>query len=91
MKDLNYFVIAGLGIVVIGIILFLALSPQMIRGQYCYAMLSPVSADSNESSTVQESGCFDTFSESIEAATGGRVHLDPSLRPKEVTNEMLNQ
>ncbi len=82
--------VAGLAIVLIGILLIVALSPQADRGKYCYALLSPVDPDRNASSAILESGCYDTFSDSIQAATKGRVHLDASVRPGDVTDEMLN-
>jgi hypothetical protein len=83
------------GLLVIGIIgmslMVIILVPKLTnKREYCYSMLSPVSANSNESSTILESGCFNTFAESIQAATGGRVHLDPSINSKDVTDEMVN-
>ncbi|MCX6054148.1 MAG: hypothetical protein NTZ74_04385 [Chloroflexi bacterium] len=64
--------LAGLGVVAIGLMLIAAISPQANNGQHCYSMLSPVDPNSNESSVILESGCFDTFAESIQAATEGR-------------------
>jgi len=57
---------------------------------HCYSILSPVDVKSNENSQILESGCFDSFTESIQAATGGRVHLAPDVNPNDVTEEMLN-
>lgn len=82
--------IAALAIVLIGILLLVTLSPQSDRGRYCYAVLSPIEPNGNASSAILESGCFDTFADSIQAATSGRVHLDSSVRPGDVTDEMLN-
>ena len=60
------------------------------KESHCYSVLSPVDVDSNENSQIIESGCFDTFTEAIQAATGGRVHLNPNVYPDDVTEEMLN-
>jgi len=79
------------GVVVISLLLIAAISPQANNGKHCYAMLSPVDPDSNGSSQILESGCYDTFSESIQAATKGRVNLDQSVLPKDVTDSILNQ
>src|SRR6266498_3369757 len=57
---------------------------------HCYALLSPVDGKSENSSHVLEAACFDTFAKAMEAATKGRVHLDPTVRPENVTNEELN-
>ncbi len=82
--------LAGLGVVAISLMLIAAISPQANSGKHCYSMLSPVDSNSNESSIILESGCFDTFAESIQAATEGRVNLDSSVQPKDVTDTMLN-
>jgi hypothetical protein len=58
---------------------------------HCYALLSPIRDNSDESSRMVEMACFDTFSQAIHAATGGRVQLDPSTRPEDVTEELLNR
>mgnify|MGYP000920186108 CR=1 FL=1 len=58
--------------------------------QHCYSVLAPVDTKSSDSSKVLESACFNSFSESIKAATKGRANLDPSVRPPDVTDEMLN-
>jgi hypothetical protein len=79
-----------IGVVAISLIIIIAVPKQIGSGKYCYSMLSSVDANSNRSSTILESGCFDTFAESIQAATGGRVNLDSSIQPKDLTNEMLN-
>ncbi len=55
---------------------------------HCYSLLSPISNNSDESLII-ESSCFDTFTEAIYSATRGRVLLDPSIRPEDITNEML--
>ena len=39
---------------------------------------------------IIKSDCFDNFADSISAATNGRVLLNHSARPNEVTNEILN-
>lgn len=70
-----------------------ATRPAMTDSQqlHCYSLLSPVDMKSSGSSKVLESACYNTFSESVKAATKGRVHLDPSVSPKDVTDEMLNK
>jgi hypothetical protein len=82
--------LVGIGVVAISMMLIAAVPKQVNSGKYCYSMLSPVAANSNESSKILESGCFDSFAELIQAATGGRVNLDSSIQPKDLTNEMLN-
>jgi len=80
----------SISVVIVGLLTFLAVPRLFPRPGYCFAELSPVPAGSNESSTILASGCYNTFSESITAATGGRVHLDPSIKPADLTDEMLN-
>jgi len=58
---------------------------------HCYAMLSSVDRSSKVSSQILESKCFDTFSEAIQAATNGRVILDPSIKPQDVDDLILNK
>ena len=60
------------------------------KQRHCYSLLSPVDGKSNAASQIIASACFDTFSGAIEAATKGRVHLDASVRPDDVTDDMLN-
>jgi hypothetical protein len=58
--------------------------------QYCYALIAPIEDGNNGSSRIIKSDCFDNFADSISAATNGRVLLNHSARPNEVTNEILN-
>lgn len=60
------------------------------RLTHCYSLLSPINKTIGGSSEIIESACFDTFSEAIQAATKGRVRLDPSIRPEDITDTMLN-
>lgn len=80
----------GAGLIVLSAFFAVAVPNHFFRPQNCYALLSPVAPDSGESSQILESGCYDTFTESIAAATGGRVHLDPSITGQDLTDEMLN-
>jgi hypothetical protein len=57
---------------------------------HCYALLSPVNPNSGEFSQILETKCFDSFSESLGAATKGRVQLDSSISPENVTEDILN-
>lgn len=57
---------------------------------HCYALLSPVVIKSDDASRILETDCFNTFAEAIEAATQGRVHLDPDVRPEDLTDGILN-
>ena len=57
---------------------------------YCYALIAPIENGSNGSSRIIKSECFDNFADSISAATNGRVLLNHSARPNDVTNELLN-
>ncbi len=76
--------------VTITLILIVVIPGIVIGEEHCYARLSPIAANSNDSSEILESACFDSFAESIQAATGGRVQLDPSFLPKDLTDELLN-
>jgi len=60
------------------------------RQNHCYSLLSPINENSGDFSQVLESKCFDSFSESIRAATKGRVQLDHTIQPEAVTEYMLN-
>lgn len=60
------------------------------KPQHCYSLLAPVDIKSNDDSKVLETACFDSFSASIKAATKGRVNLDSSVHPLDVTEQMLN-
>lgn len=60
------------------------------RQNHCYSLLSPINENSGDFSQVLESKCFDSFSESIRAATKGRVQLDHTIQPEAVTEDMLN-
>ncbi len=81
--------LAMLGVIAIGIALIAAIPWGTSNGMHCYALLSPVTPGTNEASTILESGCYDSFAESIEAATDGQVKLDATVRPQDVTDEML--
>lgn len=60
------------------------------KPSHCYSLLSSVNTKTGGSSQVVKTACFDTFSEAIEAATNGRVDLDSSVLPADVTDAMLN-
>jgi len=82
--------LAVVGVVVISLITAF-FGPKLVEKEtHCYAMLSPVDTNSKDFSNVLESGCFDSFAESIQAATDGKVFLDPKLDPKDLTEEMIN-
>jgi hypothetical protein len=74
------------------ILLLAAASPtgKIDNKQHCYALIASIEEGNNGSSRVIKSGCFDNFADSIYAATNGRVLLNHSARPEEVTNEILN-
>lgn len=59
------------------------------KPQHCYSLLSPVSNNSDENSGIIESACLDTFAQALSSATKGRVVLDPSIRPEDITDDML--
>jgi hypothetical protein len=63
---------------------------ETFRQSHCYSLLSPINKNVGGSSEIIESACFDTFSEAIQAATKSRVLLDPSIRPENITETMLN-
>lgn len=55
---------------------------------HCVMMLNPI-RPGEKSSEVVSYNCYSTFSQSISAATGGRIHLASSVRPQDVTRAML--
>jgi hypothetical protein len=57
--------------------------------QHCYAMITPIEEESIESSKIIKTECFNTFADSIFAATNGRVRLEPSVLPESVTETTL--
>lgn len=61
------------------------------KQNHCYSFLSPISENPDGSSHIIETACFDTFAQAINEATNGRVHLDSSIRPEDVTDKMLNE
>ena len=58
--------------------------------QYCYALLAPIEVGNSGSSKIIKTECFDNFADSIYAATNGRVQLDRSVQPDEITDEILS-
>jgi len=90
MKKKITFMAITIGVIVIALVIIAAISPQINTKKYCYALISPVDPNTNEDSKILEYNCYDTFAESIKAATHGRVNLDENVQPKDVTNEMLN-
>ncbi len=83
--------LSTLGILIMALSLIAASSGSPNnQPQHCYALVSPITENSNIISQILETACFDTFAEAINAATAGRVQLDPSTRPGEVTNDLLN-
>lgn len=76
---------------VLGIFLIAARpSKESNRQNHCYSLLSPVNQNSDDFSQVVETKCFNSFTESLLAATKGRVQLDSSIQPEEVTENLLN-
>ncbi len=57
---------------------------------HCYALISPVNTNSDEFSKILETNCFDSFYESLKAATNGRILIDSSIQPHEVTDDLLS-
>jgi hypothetical protein len=53
-------------------------------------LLTPVDENHGSFSQIIETKCFNSFSESIYAATRGRVQLDSSIRPEDVTEGVLD-
>lgn len=62
---------------------------ENVKPNHCYSLLSPVNDNSDETSNIIETACFDTFAQAIYTATEGRVTLDPSIRPEDITDELL--
>lgn len=88
MKKSNLlYLLAGL---FLALFLTAARSTETNNKQYCYALIAPNVEGSNGSSRIIKTECFDNFADSIYVATNGRVQLDHSTRPEEVTNEDLN-
>src|SRR5258706_14422756 len=54
------------------------------KGQYCTAEAQPTGSSGTPTAT-----CYSTFSASIRAATGGRVRLPASAKPRSVTPDQL--
>ncbi len=90
MKKKITFVAITIGVIVTALAIIAATSPLINNHKSCVALISPVAPDSGEQSKILEYNCYDTFAESIKAATNGRVNLDGSVQPKDLTNEMLN-
>ena len=65
-------------------------NPMHKNKRHCYALISPINANDDKASTIITSECFNNFSDSIFAATKGRVKLNRSIQPGELTDEMLN-
>lgn len=59
------------------------------KGNHCVTHLSPVPADSLESSKSNSLGCYETFTEAISVATNGVVKLSSDISPQNLTQEML--
>lgn len=85
---------SGLLLLLGGFFLILFLTAPRPTGtnnkQHCYALIAPIEEDGNGSSRIIKKECFANFADSIYAATNGRVQLDRSIQPDEVTNEALN-
>lgn len=85
---------SGLLLLLGGFFLILFLTAARPTGtnnkQHCYALIAPIEEDGNGSSRIIKKECFANFADSIYAATNGRVQLDRSIQPDEVTNEALN-
>lgn len=84
------FGLSTLGCLVIALLLIAAnTSPESVNSKHCYALISPADENSGSTSQILETACFDTFSQAIGAATLGRVELDPSITPEDVSDAML--
>jgi hypothetical protein len=57
-------------------------------GGNCVVRIDPLQRG-QQSSHVSQPQCFATFAEAIAAATGGAVHLSPSVKPSQLTQAML--
>ncbi len=84
-RSIKFFIL--IGIVLVSLIMVAAIPFE--KESHCYSILSPIDVDSGENSKILESGCFNSFSETIQAATAGRVHLDKDISPNDVTEDML--
>src|SRR5574340_410970 len=60
------------------------------KGNHCYALISPANENVDKFSKILKTKCFENFSEALQEATNGRVTLDSSIKPNEVTNDILN-
>lgn len=56
---------------------------------HCVVLIEPIKPGQEESVTSAPV-CFDSFADAIYAATEGAVRLDPTIRPNEITQEMLS-
>ncbi len=65
-----------------------AQSPPAPHERHCVANVAP--AGVNLSNWNPDVRCFDTFSEAISAATGGRVNLPPDFHAGDLTPELLD-
>lgn len=72
------------------IILTASLPVMANNQQHCYALITPIEEGVHGSSKIIKAECFDNFSDSIFAATNGRVQLNRSTHPETVTDEALN-
>jgi hypothetical protein len=60
-------------------------------GRHCVFRLVPESRPKAHviSARLERVGCFDTFSEAIEAGSGGSIKLALSIQPADLTNAMI--
>ena len=78
-----------------GLLLVVALTAAnsgagILKPDHCYSLISPLKPGPEGSTPIIKTACYDTFAQAINAATNGRVHLDKSIRPEDVTDMMLN-
>ena len=80
-----------IGSLIIALALIAATTNSVITNpKHCFALISPADGNSGGVSQILETACFSTFAQAIEAATHGRVKLDPSMVPQDVTKAMIN-
>lgn len=87
MKNIMLYFFASFILIVL---LTASSSKEIYDRQHCYALISPIEEGNYQFSRIIKSECFNTFKDSIYAATTGRIKLDLSINPEEVTDEMLN-
>ena len=85
----NVKLVVAIGLMLLGLIMTVAVSQADTKEVHCYSVLSPIESSTGFSKII-ESGCFDSFPESIEAATSGQVILPEDIDPATLTDSDLN-